>query len=253
MRSHDLRVFSTYTASLSIYRFAGTYWEYANALSAVKRPLPTIVGLIFALGWPLVLAALVPNQNLANKGQDVLILFCEWASVVILFAIVSGLERLPFLASVGLRPLQRTDWTFIAVLVVIAAAMAGVLAAIRPALTGTNATQLHQVVSAPFGLRVALVITAGICEEILFRGYALERLQLFTKNIWVAGLIGTILFTLAHAPRYGFRPDLIGVFAISAILSIVYIWRRNIGGCIALHWLIDGFGLLLVPAFATIK
>ena len=32
---------------------------------------------------------------------------------------------------------------------------------------------------------------------------------------------------------------------ISAILSIVYIWRRNIAGCIALHWLIDGFGLLL--------
>ena len=99
----------------------------------------------------------------------------------------------------------------------------------------------------------ALVITAGICDEILFRGYALERLQLFTRNIWIAGLLGMILFTLGHVPRYGFRPDLIGVFAIRAILSIVYIWRRNIAGCIALHWLIDGFGLLIVPPFATIK
>jgi membrane protease YdiL (CAAX protease family) len=222
-------------------------------MSAVKRPLPTIVGLIFALGWPLVLAALVPNQNLANQRQDILVLFCEWVSVGILFAIVAGWERLPFLSSVGFRPLQRTDWIFIAVLVGITVVMAGVLAAIRPALSGTNAAQLRQVVSAPLGLRVALVLTAGICEEILFRGYALERLQLFTKNIWIAGLVGTILFTLAHSPRYGFKPDLIGVFAISAILSIVYIWRRNIAGCIVLHWLIDGFGLLLVPAFATIK
>src|SRR6516162_9536810 len=219
-------------------------------MSAVKHPLPTIVGLIFALGWPLVLAALVPNQNLANRGQDLLVLFCEWGSVGILFAIVAGWERLPFLSSVGFRPLQRPDWIFIAVLVIITAAMAGVLASIHPALSGTNAAQLRQVASSPFGLRVALVITAGICEEILFRGYALERLQLFTKNIWMAGLVGTVLFTLAHAPRYGFQPDLIGVFVIGAILSIVYIWRRNIAGCIALHWLIDGFGVLLVPVFA---
>jgi membrane protease YdiL (CAAX protease family) len=222
-------------------------------MSAVKRPLPTIVGLIFALGWPLVLAALVPNQNLANRGQDLLILVCEWGSVGILFVIVTGWERLPFLSSVGFKPLQRADWAFIAILVIITAAAAATLAAIRPALSGTNAAQLRQVVSSPFGLRVALVITAGICEEILFRGYALERLQLFTKNIWLAGLLGTALFTLAHAPRYGFKPDLIGVFVIGAILSVVYIWRRNIAGCIALHWLIDGFGLLLVPVFATIK
>ena len=222
-------------------------------MSGVKRPLPTIVGLIFALGWPLVLAALVPNQDLRNQKQDLLILFCEWGSVFILFAIVAGWERLPFLSSVGFRPLQRADWIFIAILVIIAAAAAGILAAIRPALSGTSAVQLRQVVSAPFGLRLALVVTAGICEEILFRGYTLERLRLFTKNIWIAGLVGSILFTLAHAPRYGFKPDLIGVFAISAILSLVYIWRRNIAGCIVLHWLIDGFGLLLVPAFATIK
>lgn len=222
-------------------------------MNGVKRPLPTIVGLILALGWPLVLAALVPNQNLANQRQDLLIILCEWVSVGILFAIVAGWERLRFLPSVGFRPLKRRDWILIAALMVIAAAMAGVLAAKRPALSGTNAAQLRQVLGAPFGLRVALVFTAGICEEILFRGYALERLQLFTKNIWIAGLIGTALFTLAHAPRYGFRPDLLGVFAIGAILSLIYIWRRNVAGCIALHWLIDGFGLLLVPAFASIK
>ena len=221
--------------------------------NAVKRPLPTIVGLILALGWPLVLAAVAPNQNLANQRQDLLIIFCEWASVGILFAIVAGWERLPFLSSVGFRPLKRRDWILIAALIVITVAMVGVLAARHPAVSGTNADLLRQAVGAPFGMRVALVFTAGICEEILFRGYALKRLQLFTKNIWIAGLLGTALFTLAHAPRYGFRPDLLGVFAIGAILSIIYIWRRNVAGCIALHWLIDGFSLLLVPAFATIK
>ena len=222
-------------------------------MPAVRRKLPIIVGLIFALGWPIVLATLVPNQNLVNKGQDLLILFCEWGSVAMLFAIVAGWERVSFLSSASLRPLQRTDWIFLAVLVVITAAMARILATMHPVLSGINATQLRQAVSAPFALRVALVLTAGICEEILFRGYALERLQLFTRNIWLAGLAATILFTLAHVPRYGFHSDLIGVFAISAILSTVYIWRRNIAGCIALHWLIDGFGLLLVPLFATIK
>ncbi|MBV9333844.1 MAG: CPBP family intramembrane metalloprotease [Candidatus Eremiobacteraeota bacterium] len=199
------------------------------------------------------LAALVPNQNLANRSQDLLVLICEWGSVGILFVIVSGWERLPFLASIGMKPLERRDWIAIAFLFIVAAVMAVVLAFMRPALSGTNAAQLRQVIGAPLGVRVALVVTAGICEEILFRGYAIQRLQLFTKNIWVAALVGTILFTAAHLPRYGLRPALIGVFMISAVLSLIFIWRRNIAVCIALHWLIDGFGLLIVPAFATIK
>lgn len=221
--------------------------------TAVKRPFPTIIGLIFALGWPLVLAALAPNQDLGNQRQDLLIVVCEWGSVGILFAIVALGERLPFLPSVGFKPLQRPDWIALGFLLVVAAAMAAAVAAKHPALSGTNADQLRQVLSAPLALRAALVLTAGICEEILFRGYAIERLQLFTKNIWIAGLAGSILFTLAHVPRYGFQPDLIGVFAISAVLSVTYIWRRNIAACIVLHWLIDAFGVLIVPAFATIK
>lgn len=221
--------------------------------TALKRPFPTIIGLIFALGWPLVLAALAPNQDLGNQRQDLLIVVCEWGSVGMLFAIVALGERLPFLPSVGFKPLQRPDWIAIGFLLVVAAAMAATVAAKHPALSGTNADQLRQVLSAPLALRAALVFTAGICEEILFRGYAIERLQLFTKNIWIAGLAGSILFTLAHVPRYGFQPDLIGVFAISAVLSVTYIWRRNIAACIVLHWLIDAFGVLIVPAFATIK
>lgn len=59
-------------------------------MTAAKRPLPTTVGLIVALGWPLVLAALVPNQNLANRGQDLLILLCVWVSVGVLFVIIVG-------------------------------------------------------------------------------------------------------------------------------------------------------------------
>lgn len=221
--------------------------------TAVKRPIPTIIGLIFALGWPLVLAALAPSQDLGNQRQDLLIVVCEWGSVGILFAIVALGERLPFLPSVGFKRLQRPDWIAIGFLLIVAAAMTATVAAKHPALSGTNADQLRQVLSAPLALRAALVLTAGICEEILFRGYAIERLQLFTKNIWIAGLVGSILFTLAHVPRYGFQPDLIGVFAISAVLSITYIWRRNIAACIVLHWLIDAFGVLIVPAFATIK
>ncbi len=105
----------------------------------------------------------------------------------------------------------------------------------------------------PLGLRIALVFTAGICEEMLFRGYAIERLKVLTGNIWVAGLVGTVFFTLGHLPRYGFSGGLFGVALIGAILSSIYIWRRSLTACIALHWFVDGVSMLIVPAFVTLK
>lgn len=150
-------------------------------MSAVRRPLPTIACLIFALGWPLVLAALVPNQDLRNEKQDLLILLCEWGSVGILFAIVTGWERLPFLPSVGFRPLQRADWTS--------------------------------------GSRVSS-----------------ERSCLRSRTRPATDSSRTSLASSRSARSYRWSTSGAGILPAAS---------RS--------WLIDGFGLLLVPAFATIK
>lgn len=218
----------------------------------LSRPLPTVVGVIFALGWPLALAALVPHQDLANLAQDLTVLICEWISVLVLFAIVTRWERLPFFSSVGLARPSALDLALVGLIAGIGFAIAVVLSKQHVAMPAKN-TLLGQVVAVPLGLRIALVFTAGICEELLFRGYAIARLTRFTGNVWTAALVATLCFTLAHLPRYGLSGGLFAVAIIGAILSALFVWRRNVTACIALHWLIDGISLLIVPAFVTIR
>ncbi len=216
------------------------------------RRWPTVVGLVFALGWPLALAAIIPNQNLHDLRQDGIVLAAEWISLLVLYAIVTGLERRPFFATVGWRMPKLGDWIVIACLALLAVAICLVLAKQHPAMP-LRGSILAQIFGVPLALRAAMVFTAGICEETLFRGYAIERLKLLTGSIWLGGLIATVLFALGHLPRYGFSTGLLGVAAIGAALALLYIWRRNIWPCIALHWFIDGLSLLIIPAFVTLR
>ena len=59
------------------------------------RRLPTIVGLIFALGWPVVFQITQHHQNLADLGQDESVVVLEWIALIVLFAIIVFWERLP--------------------------------------------------------------------------------------------------------------------------------------------------------------
>ncbi len=93
-----------------------------------RRPWATIVGLIFALGWPLLLAALIPSQNLQNIRQDLTVGVAEWMSVVVLFGIVVFWERLPFFSTVGLTMPKRRDIAIVAWLALLAMGLCAFLA-----------------------------------------------------------------------------------------------------------------------------
>lgn len=216
------------------------------------RRFATIAGLVFALGWPLVLALLQPSQDLRNIRQDVTVVVVEWLAVAILFIIVRYGERRPFFASVGLGVPKTRDWVLVGWFALLFVALC-VLFARMHLTVPSKGTILAQTFAAPYALRVLMVFTAGVCEEILFRGFAIERLTQFVRGPWLAALLATVLFALGHLPRYGLSMGLVGVFLIGAFLAALYLWRRNLVACIALHWLVDGISLLIIPAFATLK
>jgi membrane protease YdiL (CAAX protease family) len=68
---------------------------------------------------------------------------------------------------------------------------------------------------------LALAITAGLCEEFLYRGFALAVLTRLGSPAWVAVLVSSILFGLAHLyqGRGGFLSTLLigGVFGVGRI------------------------------------
>ena len=88
------------------------------------------------------------------------------------------------------------------------------------------------------------VITAGVTEELLFRGYLLPRLELFVRNRYVAILITSLLFGLGHY-RFGTIRNVAGPIVIGLVLAVYYDRWRNIKVMILFHTLWDLAGLYL--------
>lgn len=83
---------------------------------------------------------------------------------------------------------------------------------------------------------VAIAIGAGVTEELLFRGIALQAIERLTGS-WVALAITAAAFGLVHALNPA--ASLWTTIAISAeaglLMGAVFLWRRNLWAAIALH------------------
>ena len=223
-------------------------------MTAARRasPLPSIVGLALALGWPFAFLAFshAGSGNLADPNQDLNVLVREWSVSVLVLAIILFWERLP-LSSVGLKVPRLADVGWMLLMVVVTFVGNGVAMALGSALTNGHPTPatgvFASVVAIPIGMRFALAITAGICEEFLSRGYAIERLTALTGNRFVGAVIPCVLFTLGHVRLYGFGVALLPVLATAIAATVLYVWRRNLVVNIAMHALIDIYALILQP------
>lgn len=80
-------------------------------------------------------------------------------------------------------------------------------------------------------------------EEFFYRGYAIERLQsLGLKRLWAAA-IPLVIFAGAHLPL-GW-PNVIVAFALGAVLTSSYLWRRDLVANLIAHCLVDFVGVVL--------
>lgn len=202
------------------------------------------------MGWPFALLALghAGVARLADRGLDVNVLVREWSVSALLVAIIVFGERLTP-ASVGLKMPNLADVGCMFLMIVVTFVSNGVAFAIGAALSGApiNPPSLVGLLAIPIGLRVAMALTAGICEEFLSRGYAIERLTALTGNRFIGAAVPAIMFTLGHVRLYGFGVGLLPVLATSISLTLLYVWRRNLVVNIAAHALIDLYGLLIQP------
>jgi len=82
------------------------------------------------------------------------------------------------------------------------------------------------------------VFTAGITEELIFRGYFMTRLEIITKNKWSIIIISSLLFGLIHL-RYGNIMALILPFLIGLVFALYYYKYRNLIVLIISHLIID--------------
>jgi uncharacterized protein len=87
-----------------------------------------------------------------------------------------------------------------------------------------------------FRLFVPFCLTAGICEELLFRGYLVWVLQAWI-GLWAAAGVSMVVFGVAHAYQ-GFQFGVRAFFA-GAAMGLLALATGSILPGMALHALID--------------
>lgn len=95
---------------------------------------------------------------------------------------------------------------------------------------------MHPETPAEFRRFVFVSITAGITEEIIFRGFLIGVLVM-AFPLWVAGLTASIIFALAHA--YQGVTGIFRIFLIGLALTLAFIVSKSLWPVIALHIVID--------------
>jgi membrane protease YdiL (CAAX protease family) len=93
-------------------------------------------------------------------------------------------------------------------------------------------------------LLIFTALTAGVVEELIFRGYLQPRFELIFKNKWASILIASFLFGLLHY-RYGTVVNVLGPFLIGLVFAIYYQVYRNLKFLMLFHFLWDLLALLM--------
>jgi len=209
----------------------------------------TIIGLLVALFSGPLVSALFTVLRIPLTAQNVLFQTAILlACAAFLLFIIRRKERLGW-DSVGLQrpPLGNTAiWvvvTFAGVLVALAMAFALIKLFHLP----VGSMDSQALAALPKWVLLVAIIRAGFIEELFCRGYAIERLHSLTGSLILAAGIPLFIFAVLHY-RQGW-PGIIVALLTGAVLTAVYIYKRNLWVTITVHFVVDF--ILLVPLLAA--
>jgi membrane protease YdiL (CAAX protease family) len=212
----------------------------------LKVSRATWIGLAISLFGMLVIrqvvAFLIPGTTFASAIlKEALI----WLSAVALVVLIRRGEHLP-LRSIGLgtaRWWESILWGFI--VAIVSAVVVGALAHVTHYGNGPGSAAFEKL---PLWLITLIVFRAGVVEELFYRGYAIERLQLVGLGRFWAVAIPLVIFSLGHWT--GGAANILIAFAAGLILTGFYLWRRDLVANMIGHGLIDFVGNVLPRLFS---
>jgi membrane protease YdiL (CAAX protease family) len=202
-------------------------------------------GLALSLGGPALLALGAGSGGASPIARSLAGQLALWSLVAGVVGIALAWERRP-LASLGIRPLRPASfaWGLAAAAVLVYAVVPAASAFVRAlGLAGFEAG-LSAVHTWPLWLRALAVLTGGVAEELLYRGYAQTRLEQVTGSPPLAAVLSVLAFALAHGPLWGPGPVVTFVFS-GGFLAALFLWRRDLLANVVAHVTVDALGLVL--------
>ena len=169
-----------------------------------------------------------------------------WGCAVIILLWLTLVERLP-LSSIGFRGANWKGIVFgIVTAIVITAIMVIQFTVIIPMFhlsTAAIVARQQAIMHTPYWYRVQLVLRAAFTEEILFRGYLIEKVRQLFKSTTLAVIVSVAAFTYAHLRGWG-PVQLISVCGAGIVLALLYVWRKDLPSNMLAHFLSDAAGFL---------
>lgn len=202
-------------------------------------------GLAVSLGGPLLLVLVTRRFALNPLSLASRMLLWLLAAVAFALAARSG-EAWPL--RIGATTFGWLDLlsTVVAIIAMLAGAIAWPPLMTKLGVKGSMGSDLQKKIyslSAPY--RLFLVTTAAVAEEMLYRGYAIGIGQEVWGSLTVALVVSLLVFVGAHV-THGAKA-LVTVFWISLLMSLLFVITNSLWACIVAHFVVDAFGILLVP------
>jgi membrane protease YdiL (CAAX protease family) len=180
-----------------------------------------------------------PDSMTANLCRE----FAVWTMAAFLIVLVRFGERLP-LRSIGLgtAPLRQSV-RFGCILTGLCGVTAWIVILFTGYGHGPGSAEFNKV---PIWFETLAVVRSGIVEELFFRGYAIERLESIGCGRVLSAAIPLAIFAGTHWT--GGIPNVIIALVVGAVLTVFYLWRRDLVANMIGHGLSDFLGLVL-PRF----
>jgi membrane protease YdiL (CAAX protease family) len=182
------------------------------------------------------------------RGSDIVAALVRelllWGLVALVLLWVTQVEQLP-LSSIGVRRLDGKSLR-LALLAgaMVSAVMVVDLFVVLPRLGISAPEQVRQgILARPLWFRLLVVARAAVAEEIVFRGYAIERLEYLTRSRAAAVVISSVAFGLAHARGWG-AVQIVPTAIAGLIFGVLYLQRRNLPANVVAHFFTDAWGFL---------
>jgi membrane protease YdiL (CAAX protease family) len=169
-----------------------------------------------------------------------------WCSALAVLLWLVFVERLP-LSSIGFcHPTWKGVIFGVLAAVVITAIMVAESTIIIPLLhlnISSIVARQRVIMNTPYWYRVLLVLRAAVTEEILFRGYLIEKVRQLSRSTTLGVLVSVAAFTYAHLRGWGLV-HLVAVGGGGLVLALLYVWRRDLPSNMLGHFLSDAVGFL---------
>ena len=162
-----------------------------------------------------------------------------WLCAIVLLGIIRRGERLPLRSvGIGTSPWWKSILWGLAMTVISGVVGFGLAHA-------THYGQANNPTAAAFAkfpvwLVMLIIFRAGVVEELFYRGYAIERLESLGLNRVWAVVIPLAIFGVGHWT--GGWANILIALVLGVILSVFYLWRRDLVANMIAHFLVDFIG-----------